>query len=119
MLRVIVAAALIILTSHSASAQTTKQKNVINNVGRILAAEKACPQLEADKFVLASAIYFHGIKSEELALGGRYNALLVSAYHEAANAYEAAESESIACATAMVLYGPNGVNAKGLLRLKN
>jgi hypothetical protein len=102
----------------AAQAQTAQQRNAIQHTARIVAAEEACPRVEADKAQLMMGLLAYGVNVEDWKVGGRWNSIFVTAYQEAARAYASTTDQEMRCVTALMLYGPDGVNVKGILRKK-
>lgn len=97
-----------------AVAQNAKQKNVIEKYAAASALAKLCPSWKVNNALVAAGFLAFNMHPRDVSPGGRFSAFLEEQNAELRETLEG-QPESTVCATALVLYGPEGINAPDLL----
>ena len=104
--------AVAISASLTGAAIADERQDAINTIARVLAFQKLCPRIEMDtEGPVLPLMAAYGIDFDIDA-----GEVLPEARRQIAS--WAGKSEEAACATALTLYGPKGINAAGLLKEK-
>ncbi|MDG4895590.1 hypothetical protein P9272_18630 [Mesorhizobium sp. WSM4976] len=102
-----------VAVAGQALAYSDKQMAVMSHLGQAIAGTKICSALEisAGEVAVMLAAYKVDLGDPTVA------AVIRSKVDETVSAW-AGKGEDLACAGALMLYGPNGSNVPGLLRIK-
>ena len=108
-----VAAAVGFAAAGQALAYSDEQMAVMSHVGQAIAGTEICSKLEISEAEKALIVGTY-----EVDLGDpTVTAVIRSKIDETVSAW-AGKGEDLACAGALILYGPGGSNVPGLLRIK-
>lgn len=98
-----------------ADTPTEKQANVMKHTANAYALADRCPSMQVDTAMAAGMMLFHDMPANSYNPGGPFEDAmyrsLIRAYGEMGNM-----TEDVACAAAMLMFGPNGGNVPNLMR---
>ncbi|TIL83118.1 MAG: hypothetical protein E5Y89_02130 [Mesorhizobium sp.] len=97
-----------------AFAYSDKQMGVMSHLGQAIAGTKICSQLEISEGEVAVMITAYNVDLGDPTVP----AVIRSKVDETISAW-AGKGEGLACAGALILYGPSGSSVPGLLRIKD
>lgn len=100
--------------SGQALAYSDKQMAVMSHLGQAIAGTKICSKLEISEGQVAVMITAYKVDLGDATVA----AVIRSKIDETVSAW-AGKGEDMACAGALILYGPSGTNVPGLLRIKD
>ncbi|WP_029554796.1 hypothetical protein [Xanthobacter sp. 91] len=106
--------ALVALGGTAAAASLTqKQKNALGHIAQAQAAADICPKLETNDLVMAVIMQGFGLDFSDATVKSAF----LEKYKEQIAPWKGVNPDA-ACIAGLLLYGPNGENVKGLVRLK-
>ncbi|WFP74536.1 hypothetical protein [Mesorhizobium sp. WSM4906] len=115
MWKLVCAAAVLWLTAAGqALAYSDKQMTVMSYLGQAIAGTKICSKLEISEGEVAVMIAVYKIDLGDPTVA----AVIRSKVDETVGAW-AGKGEDLACAGALILYGPSGSSTPGLLHIKD
>ena len=115
MRRLVCAAAIFwTLVAGQAFAYSDKQMAVMSHLGQAIAGTKICSKLEISEGEVTVMITAYKVNLDDPTVA----AVIRSKVDETVSAW-AGKGEDLACAGALILYGPTGSNVPGLLRIKD
>lgn len=99
-----------------AKPRNTKQENVLNHIAEVMVIDELCDRLEINTVFLSMAATYNGVSGRDIASGGKYHDKLVSLVRiKRSEMLNIGADEDLVCASGELLYGPSGINVKGLL----
>lgn len=97
----------------SAASLTENQKNALNHIAQAQAAADICPKIETNDMMMAFIMQGFGLDFSDATV----KAVFLEKYRQQMAPWKGVNPDA-ACVAGLFLYGPNGENVKGLVRMK-